>query len=140
MAGKNRSSKPGYLKLMKDFFHRLTISFTHAWKGLLLAFETEQSFRIQLGVALIVLTGAFILPLTSFERVALILASAAVLVLELLNSLVERLADLLKPRLNHYVGEMKDLMAAAVLVASIFAALVGFIVLWPYFYKILTRV
>lgn len=117
---------------MNGFLHRLTISFSHAWHGLLLAFSTEQSFRIQTAVALIILAGAFLLPFTTFERVALLLASAAVLVLELLNSMVERLVDLLKPRLSHYVGEIKDLMAAAVLVASIFAALVGLIVVWPY--------
>jgi diacylglycerol kinase len=46
--------------------------------------------------------------------------------------MVERLADLLKPRLSAYVGEVKDLMAAAVLTASLFAALAALLILAPY--------
>lgn len=123
-----------------NVFKAILKSFHHASKGLLLAFKTERSFRIQLAVSLPILASVFILPLHNFERLALLLCVAAVLVLELLNSTVERVVDMIKPRLNAYVGDVKDIMAGTVLIASIFAAFIGFMILWPYFQTVLERV
>lgn len=117
---------------MNAFFQSLLQSFHHAWRGLRLAFRTERSFRIHLLVTLLVSTLLLILPLQTYERITILLAIAAVLVLELLNSTVERLADLLKPRLHQYVADVKDLMAGAVLIAALFAAFIGFLIFWPY--------
>ena len=55
-----------------------------------------------------------------------------VLVLELLNSSIERLVDLAKPRLHEEAGTIKDLMAGAVLLASMVAVIVGILIFWPY--------
>ncbi len=122
------------------FFTGLRKSFGHAWRGLILAFRTERSFRLQIGAGLIVVVLLMILPFRDWERVLLLLAIAAVLVLELLNSMVERLVDLVKPRLHQYVRDIKDLMAAAVLVASLFALVIGLMILWPYFNQIVGRI
>ncbi len=115
-------------------------SFGHAWRGLRLAFITERTFRLQLILAIGVLYVCLVLPLRSWERAILILATASVLVLELLNSTVERLVDLVKPRLHTYVHDIKDLMAGAVLLAALFVALVGWIILWPYLLSFVTLV
>lgn len=122
------------------FFKNLLRSFGHAWRGLILAFKTEQSFRLQIAAGLVVLVLVIIFPLRDWERVVLLLATAAVLVLELLNSTVERLVDLVKPRLHQYVKDIKDLMAAAVFVASFFALAIGTLVLWPYLNQLIGRV
>jgi undecaprenol kinase len=119
--------------------HSLISSFKNAGRGLILAFKTERSFRIQLAVALLVFIAVCLLPLQAWERAVLFVAMAAVLVLELVNSMVERLVDLFKPRLNLYVKDIKDLMAAAVLVASFFSALLGFLILFPYLFYVLSR-
>lgn len=111
----------------------------NAWRGLLVAYKTEKSFRIQAALAFVVLFFIIILPLRSSETVLLLVVMAAVLVLELLNSTVERLVDLVKPRLHGYVRDIKDLMAAAVLVASVFAAVVGLIILTPYLITLIER-
>lgn len=113
-------------------FHGLMSSFRAAWRGLLLAFKGERTFRVMIAVGLIVMAVVAVLPLRGWERAVLLLSTGAVLVLELLNSLVERLADLLKPRLSVAVGEVKDLAAAAVLTASICTAVVALIILAPH--------
>lgn len=105
-----------------------------------MAFRTERSFRLQIAAAVVISAVMLVLPLAASERIILLLAIAAVLVLELLNSTVERMVDLLKPRLHEYVGDIKDLMAGAVFVASLFAALIGLLILWPHVGKILERV
>lgn len=115
-------------------------SISHAWRGLVLAFRTERSFRIQIGAGLVVVVLIVILPFRDWERVLLLLATASVLVLELLNSMVERLVDLVKPRLHAYVHDIKDLMAAAVLVVSFFAFVIGLMILWPYATVLLGRI
>ncbi len=124
---------------MSAFFSSLIQSVRHAWRGLRLAFRTERSFRIHILVTLIVTVLLLILPLQTYERITILLAIAAVLVLELLNSTVERLADLLKPRLHQYVADVKDLMAGAVLIAAFFAVCIGFLIFWPYVSMLFAR-
>ncbi|MEK7508478.1 MAG: diacylglycerol kinase, partial [Patescibacteria group bacterium] len=95
--------------------------------------KEEQNFRIQLMAALAIIVLMFVLPVKNWEKVALLLVTAFVLVLELINSIMERLVDMLKPRLHVYVESIKDIMAAAVLLASLTALAVGFIIFIPYF-------
>jgi len=114
-------------------------SLQHAWLGLCMAFRTERSFRVHVAVACCVVTSLAVLPLTLGERGLLLVVTMFVLVLELINSCVERLLDLLKPRLFAYVGEIKDLMAGAVLLASVFAAVIGALILGPHFLNTFTR-
>jgi len=122
-----------------SFFPGINSSMRHAWRGLLVAFKTERSFRIQVALAFVILLLILVLPLKTSETVLLLVVMAAVLVLELLNSTVERLVDLVKPRLQGYVRDIKDLMAATVLVASIFAAVIGILVLSPYLISLIER-
>lgn len=114
------------------FTHGLSQSFRAAWRGLLVAFKGERTFRVMIALGLIVIAVVSTVPLAAFERLLLLLLTGFVLVLELLNSMVERLADLLKPRLSAYVGEVKDLMASAVLMASFFALLIASFILLPH--------
>jgi diacylglycerol kinase len=63
-----------------------------------------------------------------------------VLVLELINSSMERLVDLVKPQLHESARDIKDLMAAAVLMASFFAVLIGLMIFLPSFFLALRAV
>ncbi|MEK9159092.1 MAG: diacylglycerol kinase [Patescibacteria group bacterium] len=112
---------------------KLFRSFYYAGRGAVLVFKEEQNFRIQLMAALAIIVLMFVLPVKNWEKVALLLVTAFVLVLELINSIMERLVDMLKPRLHVYVESIKDIMAAAVLLASLTALAVGFIIFIPYF-------
>jgi diacylglycerol kinase len=66
------------------------------------------------------------------EAAVLILVISSVLVLELLNTVLEKFIDVLKPRVHYFVEIMKDLMAAAVLVASIAAFAIGLVIFLPH--------
>jgi diacylglycerol kinase len=115
-------------------------SFRHAIRGIVTTFRTERSFRIQIAAAAIVLALLSMLPLAAWERAIIVLVVTLVLVLELVNSSLERLVDLAKPRLHAYAGEIKDVMAGGVLVASIGAVILGLIILGPHIMTILRRV
>jgi len=115
-------------------------SFGHAFRGIATAYRTERSFRYQLGGAIVLGAILCVLPLEAWERAILVLVAALVLVLELLNSSLERLTDLATPRLHAMAGETKDLMAGGVLVASIAAVILALIVLGPHLLTYLSRV
>lgn len=113
-------------------FHLLRASFRHAIRGVIVVFRTEQSFRLQVLFALFVVAIAVLLEVSRFELVLVILLCVAVLVLELVNSIFERIVDAFKPRLHPLVRDVKDIMAGTVFLAAVCAAIVGAIVFVPY--------
>lgn len=116
---------------------RLLKSFRDAGQGLKFVFKSEQNFRIQILISVITLSLAIIFLLRSWEIIILILLISLVLVMEILNTAIEQLNDLLKPRLHHYVRVVKDIMAGAVLLTSLSALIVGFIIFLPHFINLL---
>lgn len=111
---------------------KLRSSFKYAFQGLRITWREEQSFRIQVTVAAFVVLLMFCLSLHYIERAILLLAIGFVLGLELLNSQLERVLDFLQPNHDSRVKAVKDLAAAAVLIASIAAILVGLFIFIPH--------
>lgn len=114
---------------------RLIKSFTYALHGLVKTFKEEQNLQIQTIAAAIVIVLAFFLKVERLEWVILILVIALVILMEIANSAVERIADVLRPRINSYVKEIKDITAAAVMIASLAAIIIGVIIFYPYLVK-----
>ncbi|MBI2459059.1 MAG: diacylglycerol kinase family protein [Parcubacteria group bacterium] len=114
---------------------RLFKSYTYAIKGLFKTFREEQNLKIQIFASLMVFILGIYFSLSRLEWAVLTLAVCLVLTAEITNSAVERVTDVLKPRINTYVKEIKDIMAAAVLLSSIAAAIIGILVFWPYLSK-----
>jgi diacylglycerol kinase len=112
---------------------RLWQSVRHAMHGMRVVWRTEQNFRIQVVGALLSLVFVFVLRVSTFESIVVLLMNALVLVLELVNSIFERLVDAFKPRIHPVVQEIKDIMAATVLVASLAAVVIGLVVFLPRF-------
>jgi len=116
---------------------RLLRSFRFALHGLWSVYRSEQNFRIQLIAFVAIVAAGTFLGIHAWELIALVLVGGAVLVLECINSAVERLLDLVQPRLHEYVREIKDIMAGAVLVASVGSVVVGITIFLPYALRIL---
>ena len=113
---------------------RLFKSFSYAFRGLFKIFREEQNLRIQTAVAVLVFLGAYLLRISRFEWLILILSVSLVILMEVINSVVERIVDVLKLRVDHYAKEIKDIAAAAVMVASLFAVIIGAIIFSPYLF------
>lgn len=111
---------------------RLYKSFIYALRGLFKVFHEEQNLRIQALIAVLVIALAGVFKIKPVEWCLLLLAIFTVILMEIVNSAVERITDVLKPRLNGYVKEIKDIMAAAVMTASLLALIIGLIILGPY--------
>ncbi len=113
-------------------------SFRCAFRGLRYAISYERNFQIEVLAAFLVIALILIFQIKSWEAIILILMIACVLIIELANTVVERVIDILKPRIHPYVRLIKDMMAAAVLISSIFALIIGIIIFYPYFRELFT--
>lgn len=114
---------------------RLLRSASHAVRGIFFTFKGERNFQLEVVVTFIVLLLMFWLPLTRMEDVVLVLTIVLVLGMELVNTAVERVMDILKPRVHPYARVIKDVMAGAVFLVSFGAVLIGLIIFLPYFLK-----
>ncbi len=112
---------------------RLFKSFQYAYRGLIKTFREEQNLRVQSIIGLMAIILAGILDISRLEWGLLIFVILLVILVEILNSAVERVTDVLKPRINGYVKEIKDIMAAAVMLASLVAVIIGIIIFAPHF-------
>lgn len=114
-------------------------SLRYAFKGFRFVFTHEQNFRLQLLIAALVIVAMLYFKITGIHAVMLLICIVSVLVLEVINSIFEHLVDLLKPRIHYIVGEIKNMMAAAVLLASVSAGVIGVIIFWPYLLGIIQQ-
>lgn len=111
---------------------RFKRSLSHAFDGLAYATTHERNFRIELVIAFIVLAMIFVFKVKNWEAIVLILMIMWVLITELTNTVLERVVDILKPRIHPYARLIKDIMAAVVLISSVVAIIVGVIIFYPY--------
>ena len=123
---------------MINFFYKFIRAFYNAFRGIKEAF-IEQSFRILFIIALFVVVCLFYFPFEPLERAVLILVVVLVLSLELINSQIERILDILRPDYSEEVRKMKDISAGAVLTASIGAVFLAIIIILPYVRILLER-
>ncbi len=105
--------------------------FVYAFKGILAAFKTQLNFRVHLLALLAVTTAGFLFKLNPVEWTLVLLAAGLVLSLELVNTAVESLVDLISPGYNEKAGRIKDIAAGAVLIAAVISVFIGFIVFLP---------
>ena len=111
-------------------------SFSYAGRGFKCVLK-EQNFRVQILFSIIVIFLILFFGLKVWEAAALAMMIILVLVLEIINSIFERIMDILEPRVHPHAKTVKDMMAAAVLIASIGAAFVGIVIFWPYFSNVI---
>jgi diacylglycerol kinase len=111
---------------------KLFRSFRYAFRGLKYALKNEQNFQLEILIGFFVVILMFIFDIRDWQKVALFLVIFFVLVMELINTIFERVVDILKPKVHPYAQLIKDIMAAAVLIGAIGAAVVGTIIFYPY--------
>jgi undecaprenol kinase len=115
-------------------FRQFSKSFSYALKGLSYVIKNEKNFQNELIFAVLVVVAMIYYQVSRAETVILIMVIMLVLIMELLNTIMERVVDILKPKIHPYARLIKDLMAASVLLASILAIIIGVIIFTPYLF------
>jgi diacylglycerol kinase (ATP) len=106
----------------------LVRSFNFAFEGIIWSLRTQRNMRLHFGAGVAALILALGLDVTRTELVALILCIGAVLATEMLNSAIEAAIDIAKPTYDPLAKVAKDAAAGAVLIASVMAVAVGYLV------------
>jgi diacylglycerol kinase (ATP) len=101
-------------------FWRATINTRN---GLAFAIRSEQAVREELIALALALPLAWLIGMTTMRRVELVASVALVLVVELLNTAIEKLSDRLTTDHDPQIGRVKDMGSAAVGVALVMAGL-----------------
>jgi undecaprenol kinase/diacylglycerol kinase (ATP) len=104
-----------------------------ALAGLSYGIRTQRHLRFHLLATVIVVGAGLKVGLSQLQWVVLILTIAAVISAELFNTAIEAVVDLVSPDYHQLAKAAKDTAAAAVLVASIAAVIVGVVIFWPRF-------
>jgi diacylglycerol kinase (ATP) len=103
-------------------------SFNYALEGVIHVLRTQRNLRIHFLAAVLVFAGAIAVGVSRLELIALVLAVAFVLVAEMLNTAIEGVIDVSTTSFDPNAKLAKDIAAGAVLIASITAVGVAFLV------------
>lgn len=120
----------------KFSFRNRLVSFRYAFNGILCVLRRQHNCWIQIVISLLVVFAGFYFSLSNFEWTVLVLAIALVLSLEMINSAIEYMVDLVSKDYNPVAGKVKDVAAGAVLIAAIFAIIIGLIIFIPKIFKL----
>ncbi|MGW8185052.1 MAG: diacylglycerol kinase [Candidatus Moraniibacteriota bacterium] len=108
-----------------------------AVRGLKYVLRNERNFRIELIAAIFVIFSSIIFRIKNWEFIVVIFLITWVLVTELMNTVVERVVDILEPRVHPFARLIKDIMAGVVLTSAIMSFLVGLFIFLPHIYNLL---
>ena len=102
-----------------------------AWHGIKYCFISEKNFRIEVILALITIISAIALKMRANEWFAILFCSALVLSLEIINTAIEKLSNVVTTSIHPGIKLVKDMAAGAVFLVSIFSLIIGAIIFLP---------
>lgn len=117
-------------------YHSTPASFGFALSGLKEALINEPNIRVQLIAATLATALGLWLKISRTEWIILLFTIAFVLVLELINTTLEAIVDIVSPRKHPKAKVAKDVSAAAVLVSAILAVIIAGIIFLPKLFPI----
>ncbi|WML46401.1 diacylglycerol kinase family protein [Neobacillus sp. PS3-40] len=111
-------------------------SFSFAICGIKNAIQNERNIRIHLFISIIVVGCSFYFSITRSEWLFVLFAIGGMLALELINTAIERVVDLVTNEYHPLAKQAKDLAAGAVFLYAIFSVIVGLILFLPKFFRL----
>jgi|SRR5436190_7024502 diacylglycerol kinase (ATP) len=119
------------MKTKQFSFRARASSFRYAWEGIYRFFAQEHNTWIHLAATVAVFVAAWLLEVSHIEVILLIIVTGFVWVAEIFNTAVEKAMDLISPGYHPRVKLIKDLSAAAVLIAAIISVITGAFIFIP---------
>lgn len=114
-------------------------SLKNAISGIRYLIIDERNFRFHISASIIVIILAWILKIRTYQFLWLVLAILLVILAELINTLIERIIDLIVGnKFNLLAKKIKDIAAGGVLITSFIAVIIGVTIFTPVLIKLLT--
>ena len=114
-----------------NFLSKRLKSFYYAGRGIIYFFKEGIHAKFHIITTIVVIIAGFYFKISRNEWFALLLTCALVLCAEALNSAIEKLTDMVSPDHHTQAEFVKDVAAGAVLIAAIFAVVVGLMIFIP---------
>lgn len=109
-------------------------SFRHASEGIVWTIINQQNFRIHLLISLAVVLLAYLLSVTKVEWLILLLLILLGLTVEMINTAVEEVVNLITVRWSAHAKVAKDISAGMMLLTAIGAAFIALVIFVPYLF------
>lgn len=112
-------------------------SFSYAFNGILYALKKDQNFRIHIATAILVIAASIFFDVNPFEMGILGVMIVLVMVTEMINTAIEQMVDLITLEHRENAKIAKDVSAGMVLLSSMGAIIVGFLIFAPHILRLL---
>ena len=106
-------------------------SFKYAFEGLKTLLKQEHNARIHLAATFVAIGTGVFFKISYSEWSLIVFAIVLVFVAEIINTAIENISDFISPQKNEKIKIIKDLAAAAVLVAAIGAVIIALLIFIP---------
>ncbi len=126
-----------FFRFLYYFLRKYYDSINYAIEGILHAAKTQSHVRFHLTAACFLLLLCFTIGISPSEFVILTTLATMVIIAEMLNSAIEVTVDIASPEHSEMARIAKDIAAGAVLVAAASAAIMAFLIFYPYFHYFL---
>jgi undecaprenol kinase len=124
---------------LQDKRIRLWKSFSFAITGIKTALWTERNMRIHLLVSVLVIACAVFFSISKLEWLFILVAIGGIFSLELMNTAIERVVDLITDEYHPLAKQAKDVAAGAVFIYAIAAVIIGLVIFLPHVLNLLNR-
>lgn len=110
---------------------KLLLSFKFAFEGMVHSLRTEQNIRFHMLATVVVIITGVLTGLDKGEWIIILVLVGGMLSLELMNTAIERVVDLVSPGWQPLAKQAKDAAAGAVLVFATISAIIGILIFLP---------
>ncbi len=114
-------------------------SFKHAWDGFVFVLVTQKNAWIHLFFTIVVIIAGLVLKINLVSWLAITISIGLVWSMEIVNTAIEALVDLVSPQFHPTARIAKDAGAAAVLVTAFISVIVGLIVFLPAIFNLFRK-
>lgn len=108
----------------------------YATNGIIYFFKTERNGRIQAIIALLVVGAGVYFHISTVEWCFILASIGLIISLEMVNTAIERICEMLSKDYHPTVKIIKDLAAGAVWWSALVAALIGAFIFIPHIWKL----
>ena len=110
---------------------KLINSFKFAFKGIGSSLKSERNMKIHFTMMFLVIIAGMLFNISMWEWITCFILFGLVISLEMVNTAIEIVVDIVSPKYDVRAGRAKDIAAGAVLVNAIVAAIVGLLIFLP---------
>ena len=116
---------------MNIFLQKQARSFRNAFRGIVVAIQQETHCKIHLLATIAVIVLGILLHIALNEWIVIFICIAMVWCLELINTAIENIVDMVSPESQERARNIKDIAAGAVLFAAICSVIIACLIFIP---------